>query len=104
MNYNKDEQEWRDKYAADEQISIVSHWADYEDYDIVYRCKSMEVLIALFRFISFEVGVEFVQGVQELIEDELAEGNTETLDKALKWDEDHDTDFFYDPRTSELQN
>ena len=95
---NEEEAKWRKENAADEQLAAVNSWADYEDYDIVYRCKTMEVLIELYRFILFDVGVEFVQSVQELIEEEIEDGETTTLDKALAWDKAHGTDFFYDPR------
>jgi len=103
MNYYKDECEWRERKSADEQLACVANWADYEDYDIVCRCKSMEVLIALYRFINFEIGVEFWAGVQDLIDEELEDGDTTTLDKCLAWDEQHQTDFFYDPRNEEYQ-
>ena len=101
MNYYEDEKEWRERKSPDEQLAAVANWCDYEDYDIVYRCKTMEMVIALYRFIQFEIGVEFVQSVQELIEEELEDGESETLDKALQFDIDHDTDFFYDPRNEE---
>lgn len=98
MNYSKEEQEWRISKSADEQLACVANWADYEEYDIVYRCKTMEMVIALYRFVTFEIGVEFVSSVQDLIDEELEDGDTTTLDKALAFDKEHGTDFFYDPR------
>lgn len=99
MNYyNKEEQEWREKNEADEQLAKVSTWCDYEDYDVICRCKTMEMVIALYRFVTFEIGVDFVSSVQDLIDEELEDGDTTTLDKALAFDKEHGTDFFYDPR------
>ena len=92
-----EEKQWREKNAADEQLSIVSNWCDYEDYDYVYKCGSMETLIDLFLFINFEIGVEFVSSVQELIDEECEDGEHETLDKALAWDKAHNTHFWYNP-------
>lgn len=90
----QEEKQWREENSADEQLSLVSTWCDYEDYDIIYKCKTMERVIELYLFIQFEVGVEFVSSVNDLIDEELEDGDTTTLGKALAFDKEHGTDFF----------
>lgn len=97
----QEEKQWREKNSADEQLSLVSTWCDYEDYDIIDKCKTMERVIELYLFIQFEVGVEFVSSVNDLIDEELEDGDITTLGKALAWDKAHDTQFFSTPELAD---
>lgn len=91
-----EEELWRQEHDAYEQLRIVLNWCDYEDYDYIYRCGSMEKVLELFTFVNFDIGVEFVSSVQELIEEELEDGDTTTLDKARAWDKAHGMSIFTD--------
>lgn len=90
-----EEKKWREEHDAYEQLHILHNWCQYEDYDILYSCKNIETLLELYLFVNFDCDMEFVQSVQDEIEEYE---DWELLNKCLAWDKAHGTHFWYDPR------
>ncbi len=84
---NSSYQEWVEDNDVFEQLSIVHDWCDYEDYSYFDKCKTIEELIAVYAFIQFVVGTEFVFTVYELIDEEEENDDTTVADLVKKFNE-----------------
>ncbi len=83
-------QEWCKKNDCFSQADIFSNWMSYEDSN-VFNDLMLNEIFDLYVFINFELDVEFMSSVYELIEEEIYDDPTtplselETISKCLRF-------------------
>lgn len=69
ISNNTDYKEWAAEHDAFEQIAIVHSWCDFEFYDVSELCKDASEVVALYAYLHFVLGIEFMNDAAEMAQD-----------------------------------
>ena len=88
MQKTKAQIKWESDHDIVEQLEIIKSWTDYEDAGVFDKLKSVEDLIKLYRFLHFNMDVDFKSDVLELIDNEDEQGKKAMLKKLDKFNKE----------------
>jgi hypothetical protein len=73
--------------SVDDRLSALKNWCNYEFSSVVCRCDTITELEELYKFINCGIGVEFLEDVYDLINEDKIDGDTETEDMCKMFNE-----------------
>lgn len=65
-----DLKDWN-KMPVDERLKVLFYWSKYENYEYISRCRTVGDLEELYAFLHFDIGVDFVAEVYDVVDSEI---------------------------------
>ncbi len=83
-----------DSQFIDDQINALRAYTAYENCNELYKCRNLNELVEVYKFVRFGVGVWFVSTIYDMIDEEPASGETPIRDLCQKFNLAFGRNFF----------